>query len=177
MACIVEIPEPEARHIQDDKQVTYTRTLVDRRDVERELRIFACDVAEDVLPIFQRKYPDDKRPQQAIEVARLYVDGKVTKEELSAAWDAARAAAGAAAWAADAAGAAAGAAAWAADAAAAAAAAWDAAWDAARAADAAAAAAAAGAAARAAAWDAARKKYRDWFNQRMDALFEDSRSE
>ena len=97
---------------------------------DRELRLFACDCAEMVLPIFERHYPDDKRPRNSIEVARRFAEGKATDEE--------RAAAGAAAWAA------------------ARAAAWDAAWDAAGAAAWAAAGDAAGDAARAAAWDAAR---------------------
>ena len=93
-----------------------------------KLRLFACDCAEQALPIYEKDYPDDKRPRKAVETARLFAEGKATQKELDAAW----AAAGAAAW--DAAGAAAG----------------DAARDAAR--DAAGAAAAAAAAA----WDAAR---------------------
>jgi hypothetical protein len=123
---------------------------------ERILRLFACRVAEDVLPLYEAKYPDDDRPRKAIETARRYADGQATDDELAAAqaaaWDAARAAARAAAQAA------AWAAAWAAarDAAwaAARAAAWAAAWDAARAA----AWAAARDATRAAAW----AKYTGW---------------
>jgi hypothetical protein len=72
------------------------------------VRLFACDVAEGVLYLFEKQYPDDKRPRQAIETARRYALGKATKEELDAAmvaaWDArdaaAKAAARAAAWAA-----------------------------------------------------------------------------
>ena len=108
---------------------------------ERTARLFACDCAEHVVALFEKKFPTDQRPSKAIKVSRLFADGKATKEELAAAgdaagaaawdaaraagWDAARAAAGAAARAAawDAAGDAAGAAAW--DAA------WAAAWDAA----------------------------------------------
>jgi len=107
-------------------------------DAERAARLFACECAEDVLPIFERENPDDKSPREAIEVARKFANGEATEEQLdaarAAAWDAARDAA----W--DAARAAARAAAW--DAA------RDAAWAAAR--------DAAWAAARAAAWDAAR---------------------
>ena len=104
-------------------------------------RLFACDCAERVLHICESKYPDDKRPRNAIETARRFAEGKATKEEMAAAWDAAGVAAGVAAW--DAARDAARAAAWVA--------ARDAAWDAARAA----AWDAARDAARAAAWDAA----------------------
>ena len=63
---------------------------------DRELRLFACDCAEMVLPIFERHYPDDKRPRNSIEVARRFAEGKATDEERAAA----RAAAWAAAWAA-----------------------------------------------------------------------------
>ena len=79
---------------------------------DRLARLFACDCAEHVLPIFETKYPDDKRPRQAIEVSRRYATGEATSEELAATWAATwaatRAATRAAAWAA--AGAAAGAA-------------------------------------------------------------------
>ena len=93
-------------------------------DREKIARLFACDCAESVLPIFESEKPDDLRPRKAIQTARDYAVGLATQEQL----DAARAAAWAAAW--DAAGAAAWDAAW--DAAGDAA--GDAAWDAARAA-------------------------------------------
>jgi len=103
---------------------------------ERILRLFACRVAEDVLPLYEAKYPDDDRPRKAIDTARRHADGQATDDELAAARDAAQAAAWDAAWAA------------ARDAT------WDAAWAAAR--DAA--WAAARDAARAAAW----AKYTGW---------------
>ena len=83
------------------------------------LRLFACDVAEDAL---SRVESPDPRSVDAITVARRFALGEATVDELDAAWDAAWAAAAArdAAWAA--ARSAAGDAAWAA------AAAWDAAW-------------------------------------------------
>lgn len=71
---------------------------------EKTARLFACDCAERVLPIFEKKYPDDKRPRQAIEIARKYALRKATRQELdtagfaagtaawTAVWDAARAA-------------------------------------------------------------------------------------
>jgi hypothetical protein len=64
---------------------------------ETKLRLFACDCAEQSLPIFERDYPNDPRPRQAIEVARRYANGQATDEERAAARDAARAAAWAAA--------------------------------------------------------------------------------
>jgi len=89
-------------------------------------RLLVADFAWHVLHIFEEKYPNDKRPRQAIDAARQYARGEIGDAALDAAGDAARAAAWDAAL--DAAG--------------------DAAWDAAR--------AAAWDAARDAAWDAAR---------------------
>lgn len=79
---------------------------------EREVRLFGCWCACQSLPIFERDYPNDMRPRQAIETAALYAEGIVDNAAWAAAWDAARAAAWAAAR--DAAGDAAWAAAWAA---------------------------------------------------------------
>jgi leucyl aminopeptidase (aminopeptidase T) len=94
---------------------------------DKEIRLFSADCAEMVLPIYEKHYPDDKRPRFAIQAARDYANGLITMEELDFAWAAARAAALAAAWAA--ARAAAWAAAWAAARDAARAAEWAAAWD------------------------------------------------
>ena len=120
---------------------------------ERTARLFACDCAARVLPIYEKKYPKDDRPRNAIEAARKYAKGEITRPEVDTAAVAARAAAAEAAWAA--AMAAARAAAMAAARDAAMAAARDAAWDAAM--------AAARDAARDAAWDAERK----WQTQRL----------
>ena len=71
---------------------------------DRLARLFACDCAEHVLPIFEQKNPGDKRPRKAIEVSRRYANGEATREELdatwAATWAATRAATRAAAWAA-----------------------------------------------------------------------------
>jgi hypothetical protein len=165
--------------IGDDKFTAQQIRLVRACEGWNEVsaRLFACDCAEHVLPIFEKERPDDKRPRECIQVARKFARGKSTQEELAAAWaaagyavwaaawDAARAAAWAAAgdavW--DAAGDAAGDAAWAAAGAAAGDAARDAAGDAARDAvwD------AARAAAWAAAWDAARAAEKKWQVRRL----------
>ncbi len=134
----------------DDKAVGSRRVLLAGPvDVSRELRLFACDCAERVLPLFERERPDDARPRMAIEIARRYANGKAVSEETAAAGDAAGDAAWAAAWAA----------ARAAAGDAARAAAGDAAWAAAR------------AAARAAAGDAARDAAWDWQNRRLAKMF------
>ena len=131
----------------DDKIVVRKARLIRKLETwnERTARLYAGDCAERVLHIYEKRYPDDKRPREAIETARRYAEGKATEKELAAAWAAASAAARDAA--SDAASAAARDAAWDAASAAAWAAASDAAWDAAS--------DAAWDAARDAAWDAA----------------------
>ena len=141
-------------------QMRFVRELLGWND--KNARLAACDIVELIaMKIWSKYYPKDNRPQNAIDVARKFANGKATKSELAAAWaaarvaaedaarDAARAAAWAAAW--DAAGDAARDAARAATRAAA----WAAVWDATRAAARDAAWAAAGDAAWAAAWAAA----------------------
>ena len=90
--------------------------LIRRLDAwnERTARLFACDCAEHVLPLWTAQCSGDHRPADAIAVARRHAEGKASDNELIAARAAARAAARDAARAA------------------ARAAAWDAAWDAAR---------------------------------------------
>ena len=61
----------------------------------------AVRVAEIVLPVYERRYPDDKRPREAIEAAKQFIAGHISLEELRRKRDAA-AAAYAAAYAADA---------------------------------------------------------------------------
>lgn len=81
---------------------------------EKQLHQIAIWCAERIaIPIWEKYYPDDKRPQEAVRIKKLWLKGKATSEELDAAGVAARAAA------------------WAAAGDAARAAAWDAAWDAA----------------------------------------------
>jgi len=111
---------------------------------ERDLRLFAADCAEHVLPIFLKIRPDDDRPAKAIAAARAFARGEISPAAGAAAWAAAGDAAGDAAWAA----------------------AGDAAW--------AAAGAAAGDAAGDAAWDAAWAAERQWQSQTLLGYLEDS---
>jgi len=64
---------------------------------DRDIRLFACECAERVLPLYETKYPNDNRPRQAIETARRFANGQATLAGLAAARDAARVAAWAAA--------------------------------------------------------------------------------
>ena len=43
---------------------------------------FVVKVAYSVLPIFENKYPDDKRPRLAIEAVDKFMKGEISKEEL-----------------------------------------------------------------------------------------------
>jgi len=67
---------------------------------ENKIR-YAIFAAEQVIEIFEKEYPYDKRPRKAIEAAKKYLDGEVTAAD--SAYAAAHAAAHAAAYAADAA--------------------------------------------------------------------------
>ena len=64
--------------------------------IERAIRMWLADCAARVLHIYERDYPNDLRPRNAIKAARDFANGKID----DAARDAARAAAWAAAWAA-----------------------------------------------------------------------------
>ena len=70
---------------------------------ERTARLFACDCADHVLPIYEKAYPNDTRVRDCIAVVRRYADGAATESELATAAAHAYAAAYAAAHATDAA--------------------------------------------------------------------------
>jgi len=65
-----------------DKCVTRRGRLLRRITAwdERAARLFACDCAEHVLEHFEKCYPGDDRPREAIKVERLrqYLAGAVT---------------------------------------------------------------------------------------------------
>lgn len=93
MACIVEI---SGEIIKDtDKSVSQKRKLIAARNAEKVLRAWACDCAERAL---KKAKVEDERSWNAIKVARLYNNGKATKEELAAARDVAWGAARDVAW-------------------------------------------------------------------------------
>ena len=48
---------------------------------EQRKRI-AIKLAEMVLPIYEKDYPDDKRPREGIKAAKDYLKGKISKAEL-----------------------------------------------------------------------------------------------
>jgi hypothetical protein len=59
---------------------------------ESKLRHFAVDCAEDVLPLFERRYPGDDRPRKAIQATRRWADGNVDTD-FGPVWRAAKTAA------------------------------------------------------------------------------------
>jgi hypothetical protein len=65
---------------------------------ERDLRLFAADCAEHVLPLFETKYPKDDRPRKAIAAARALARGEITAATATATATAAWSARAAAAW-------------------------------------------------------------------------------
>ncbi len=56
------------------------------------IQLMAADFAERVLPIYEKHYPEDMRPRQAIKAARDYANGLISNKELGAAKAAAYAA-------------------------------------------------------------------------------------
>jgi hypothetical protein len=63
------------------------------KDAERIAYLFAADCAARVLEFFEREYPNDSRPREAIMTARRFARGQATVKELDAAVAAARVAA------------------------------------------------------------------------------------
>lgn len=49
-----------------------TRSKEHEFERRKILGLAACDIAEMVLPIFEKKHPKDKRPREAIDAARAY---------------------------------------------------------------------------------------------------------
>jgi len=74
---------------KEDKIVASERTVISWFECARILHEFAYRVGEDVLPIFEKTYPKEDRPRKAIEAKRLWLDGKISIEDLHAASDAA----------------------------------------------------------------------------------------
>ena len=79
-----------------DKSVAEQARLI--RKVEtwnnKTLRLYAADCAERVLGLYEKQYPKDDRPRKAIQAARDFANGLITKDAVNAAygWAAANAA-------------------------------------------------------------------------------------
>ena len=91
MACIVEVSKPISK--DEDIQVSRKRKLIAAKNAEIVMRAWACDCAERAL---KKAGIKDERSWNAITVTRLYNEGKASREDLDAAYAAAKAAADAA---------------------------------------------------------------------------------
>ena len=69
-----------------------------KENCDKVSRLMAADFAEEVLPIFEKAYPDDKRPRKAIQASRDFANGLISSGEREAAGEAAGAAAWGAVW-------------------------------------------------------------------------------
>lgn len=74
----------------DDALWTIRNAVESIPERDRFLRLLACDWAEHVLPIFEKRHPGDKRPRKAIAMARAFARGECTATELAEARRAAR---------------------------------------------------------------------------------------
>ena len=105
--------------IQYDKQCWSEMRIIEwHKWTKKDSISLAIYAAELVLNNFEKKYPDDKRPREAIGAAKEVLKNDIEKNR-SAAWSAARSAAESATWSAESAESAAWSAAWSADSAAA----------------------------------------------------------
>jgi hypothetical protein len=88
IACLVEVSEAISTEGDVEAgfvQVSRERRLLAARDLRAALRMFACDCAERVLYLYERKFPGDGRPRRAIQVARDHAYGRATAAELRSA--------------------------------------------------------------------------------------------
>ena len=56
---------------------------------DKTMCLFAADCAERALPIFEKEHPDDDRLRKVIQASRDFAMGKISRDELIVAWDAA----------------------------------------------------------------------------------------
>ena len=54
------------------------------QDSKRIASQLAIEFAEQALPLFEKRRPNDERPRKAIQAARDYLDGKISLEQLRA---------------------------------------------------------------------------------------------
>ena len=70
----------DANGVEDTLWALRTCKLTDSD--KKQLRLLACDYAEHVLSIFEKRYPDDKRPRHCIETTRKYIAAAATLESI-----------------------------------------------------------------------------------------------
>lgn len=87
MACLVRL-EGDIRAHGDpvDKYAARKRTLLAAVDISKELRLYAADCAEHVLPIYEDRRPGDDRPRAAIAAVRAFAGGEIGDVEMAEVW-------------------------------------------------------------------------------------------
>jgi hypothetical protein len=88
--------------ISDDK-LDWANWLIVRVMERKQYLAYAIYAAEQIIAIFEKKYPDDKRPRKAIKAAKSVLESDTKENRTAAAYAASYAAASAASYAADAA--------------------------------------------------------------------------
>lgn len=77
---------------RDSERLQPIRELIEEQK-HRTLAMWAADSAGPILAIFEERYPDDKRPREAIEAAKMWMHGEIkmpaAKRAIHAAHDAA----------------------------------------------------------------------------------------
>ena len=80
----------DVRNVKLDNKEDYLWFVLRPELIEDEkLHKIAVYAAKSVLPIWEKQYPDDKRPHEAIKAKEMWLRGKITNEELRAAESAA----------------------------------------------------------------------------------------
>jgi hypothetical protein len=74
-----------------ESQLSWANWFIVRLMNHKQKIMYAIYAAEQVIDLYEKKYPDDKRPRQAIEAAKKYLN-ESTDENKKAAADAAHAA-------------------------------------------------------------------------------------
>ncbi|NCN87228.1 hypothetical protein GW932_05330, partial [archaeon] len=82
----------EIKHDKGNKFVASEMRLVKELPIDKIFKPFAIWCAKQCLVNYEKEYPNDKRPHEAIQAAEDYIDEKITLDELnikiSAAWSA-----------------------------------------------------------------------------------------
>jgi len=87
---VYEIEVRGKKKVGDNKVCAEQMRFIKKVMGDYDIRVFACDCADHVLHFFEDKYPNDKRPREAIGAGRKFAKGEITAAAGDAAWAAAR---------------------------------------------------------------------------------------
>lgn len=81
--CDLWAMEGDGEYVERDQVIVWRRArILYKVWSDRTRRLFAADLAEMALPVFERHAPDDIRPWAAIDAVREFAHGRITEEEL-----------------------------------------------------------------------------------------------